>query len=341
MFLKSKIILLKVFLISLYAINILSLKQKSQQTPQIITSPSGNGNITNNLTNITQPTVNISTPTNETKTIPIVKNNTFANDTGIPQFNLTNITSSYERQRKEYSTLPSGEVLPSTTVVNTNEPIITLTGEAKGILLYDLIKIGAVLEIETNNNAGEVLKENTLKLKEVVNSLIQLGIAEENILNLGSRFTIKMKPRGRNISNDTQVGDEKYIALTNQLEIQVYDIIMAAKVIDVLTYSRFKLKYMDYIYKDDTLNYLVKTVIDSAMENAMKNAIQSLVGTGMKIGQMINLNVFIDENSDFQKRSDERYDVTLKFIKVIVRVSYTIEKRTLPEEITNGLNSKI
>lgn len=383
MFLKNKSTLLKLLLISLCALNILSFKHRSSQTPETIAPPTVNGN----QTNATQPG-NMTTPVSNVTTggqvPPPTSNVTAANQTGMPippvsnvteptmpVSNITegvspyanisegNITQFPEEQRNisgikpariETGALISSEGLPSTTVVNTKEPVISSTGEAIGTIQYDLIKIGAVLEIDTSNKAGESINQNTQKIADVVNSIKQLGISENYILNLGNRFAVKRRKlkssamESENVTNVTNAtenqipqngnknGNGNQIVSTTQLEIQVTDIAMAAKVIDVLNSAGFKIKYIDYGFQDDTLAFAVNNLIELAMKNALENAKSSLIGTGMQVGQIVNLNVNVDKNFKNHMNSEEGNLQVVKLIKASVKISYTIEKRTTPEE---------
>ena len=337
----------KLFLICFLSISVLSFKNRLRQGPGEIVPP-GQANATlpqlppSENGNATQLPPLPPQEANATKIEEQPAQEGNATQPQLPAEQILNISESAAAPSEQVvggaggipPQAPISAGMPSTTVVNVDSPVVSVSGEAIAALQSDLIKIGVLVENE-GVKADEVLTQNQQKVNDLIAKLKELGLKDENILNLGLMINPKNKLKPNESEeqvnqtdmaskNETKKSDNQLFA-TSQLEIQVNDIAQAGKILDLINSQNFETKYIDYNYLPDSLNYAINTLTENALADAERRALGSITKTGEQLGQLLNRNVEIDK--DYQNYLNENVEnkPRIKVIKVTVYVTYALQ----------------
>lgn len=274
--------------------------------------------------NVTQPKANIP---EETK-IPEVG----GTEANIPE-SYSNVTANKstsnitETQPQE----ATGLIPPSSSVVvNTKEPIITISGQASGAIQSDLIKIG-ILILSKNISAEQAQEDNRQKYENLISDLKNLGIGENNTIYLGNLLEINFKNESKNesilfptdaieenyVNNATSQGQNllpsnatesnidqdnqkdsnlKEATFISQLEIRLNDTVLANKILELLNKKNYKIKYVEFANTEETSKNAINDLIDMAISNTTENAKSSIDNSGYDLDQLVSLNVDVDKS---------------------------------------------
>jgi len=229
--------------------------------------------------------------------------------------------------------VPQGGNLPSTTVVNVDSPVISVNGEALGSVQSDLISIGIQIENESGK-ADESLLQTQQKVNELNAKLKEMGLEDNNILNLGLFFNLRQQNQsgaGNQTDSSSNTNNSK-LFVSSQVEIQVNNITLAGKIIDLLNSQNFKIKYIEYNYQPDTFIAVIESLTASALADAENRAISSIANTGAQLGQLLNLNVNVDKDyqniMNMQAENNgigKSFTNGMKVIRVTVSATYALQ----------------
>lgn len=298
------------------------------------------------FTNITEPSFptipSTETTMNKTEESPFIANVT-RNET-IPTL-----------QPKE---MPVGVLPPIPVIVNTNQSVITVNGEAIGTILPDLVKIGIVIKSK-NATAEEAQIDNKKRYQDLLSELKNLGLQENNILFLGNlvegNFNNQNKTKentklfSSNASENNSIeNDLKGSVFSAQYEINVNDTDLATKIIDRLNANNFKIKYVDFTNRESSMQSAIDQLIELAMNEAVRNAKNSLAQKGYDIDQIVNLSVDVNKNyvNYINQLKDDQTSLInadapgLKIIRVSLTITFSLKKSGHQGEITQQLMGK-
>lgn len=230
--------------------------------------------------------------------------------------------------------IETGTAFASSTIVNVDQPVISVNGQAMGTIQPDLIKIGAVISNQ-GENAEETLNQNSEAVSDLIEKIKDLGITDKNILNLGQMFKVSKKTSLRNIKSDNQTEGQQQnpagLLSYTQLEIQAKDIQNAGKIVDLLQSEGHEVKYIDFGYQPETLAFAVNNLISLAMADAENRAKGGLSGTGYQIGKLLNLNVNVNPDfKNFVNQNQGNIPPSPKIVNVIISATYSMQQGTQP-----------
>ncbi len=240
-----------------------------------------------------------------------------------------NFSMPIERQQKPSAAGEKGisaeAPLPASTIINVRNPVVSINGQALGTVAPDLIRIGVVVQNQ-GEKAEDSLRQNDQTVKALIAKIKLFGVTDRSILNLGQRFRVSSKVFFSSSSSSPLVS-------YSQLEIQVDDIRIAGKIVDLLQSYGHQIKYIDFGYQPETLEFAVNNLIRMALADAEKRAKGALSGTSYQLGKLLNLNVNL--NTDFRNYMNEgQYQpgsgsnpATPKIIKAVVSATYEMEPK--------------